>query len=86
MEQNAQHREASMKAEAELTLDSVRFRLGGELKEIELRLDEVDRSGPMTPGQEGSISGPGSWSGSKKKEEERLASGLVPAEYWRGWG
>ncbi|KAK5933535.1 hypothetical protein CgunFtcFv8_014008 [Champsocephalus gunnari] len=61
MEQNAQHREASMKAEAEQTW---RFRLGGELKEMELRLDEVDRSGTMTPGQESSISGPGSWSGS----------------------
>ncbi|XP_071062143.1 golgin subfamily B member 1-like [Pseudochaenichthys georgianus] len=47
MEQNAQHREASMKAEAEQTLDSVRFRLGGELKELELRLDEVDRSGTL---------------------------------------
>lgn len=43
MEQSAQQREASMKAEAEQTLDSVRFRLGGELKEMELRLDEVDR-------------------------------------------
>ncbi|KAK5895759.1 hypothetical protein CgunFtcFv8_009423 [Champsocephalus gunnari] len=43
MEQNVQQREASMKAEAEQTLDSVRFRLGGELKEMELRLDEVDR-------------------------------------------
>ncbi|XP_063762051.1 golgin subfamily B member 1 isoform X2 [Eleginops maclovinus] len=43
IEQNAQQREASMKAEAEQTLDSVRFRLGGELKEMELRLEEVDR-------------------------------------------
>ncbi|KAK5915097.1 hypothetical protein CesoFtcFv8_000724 [Champsocephalus esox] len=92
MEQNAQHREASMKAEAEQTLDSVRFRLGGELKEMELRLDEVDRSGTMTPGQEGSISGPGSWSGStvhngrKAGAQNWTASGLVPAEYWRGWG
>ncbi|XP_034719829.1 golgin subfamily B member 1 isoform X1 [Etheostoma cragini] len=43
LEQNAQQREASMKAEAEQTLDSVRFRLGAELKEMELRLEEVDR-------------------------------------------
>ncbi|XP_034073597.1 golgin subfamily A member 3-like isoform X2 [Gymnodraco acuticeps] len=92
MEQNAQHREASMKAEVEQTLDSVRFRLGGELKEMELRLDEVDRSGTMTPGQEGCISGPGSWSGStahngrKAGAQNWTVSGLVPAEYWRGWG
>ncbi|XP_034053030.1 myosin heavy chain, embryonic smooth muscle isoform-like [Gymnodraco acuticeps] len=92
MEQNAQHREASMKAEAEQTLDSVRFRLGGELKEMELRLDKVDRSGTMTLGQEGSISGPGSWSGStahngrKAGAQNWTASGLVPAEHWRGWG
>ncbi|XP_034087560.1 trichohyalin-like [Gymnodraco acuticeps] len=92
MEQNAQHREALMKAEVEQTLDSVRFRLGGELKEMELRMDEVDRSGTMTPGQEGSISGPGSWSGSaahngrKAGAQNWTVSGLVPAEYWRGWG
>ncbi|KAM8907780.1 uncharacterized protein golgb1 isoform 2-T2 [Spinachia spinachia] len=42
-EQTAQTREASLKAEAERTLDSVRFRLGAELKETELRLEEVDR-------------------------------------------
>ncbi|XP_040031208.2 uncharacterized protein golgb1 isoform X2 [Gasterosteus aculeatus] len=42
-EQTAQRREASLKAEAEQTLDSVRFRLGAELKEMELRLEEVDR-------------------------------------------
>ncbi|KAM6896804.1 uncharacterized protein golgb1 isoform 1-T1 [Lycodopsis pacificus] len=43
LEQSAQKREASLKAEAEQTLDSVRFRLGAELKEMELRLEEVDR-------------------------------------------
>ncbi|XP_068573423.1 golgin subfamily B member 1 isoform X2 [Cebidichthys violaceus] len=43
VEQNAQKKEASLKAEAEQTLDSVRFRLGAELKEMELRLEEVDR-------------------------------------------
>ncbi|XP_054480228.1 golgin subfamily B member 1 [Anoplopoma fimbria] len=43
LEQNAQKREALLKAEAEQTLDSVRFRLGAELKELELRLEEVDR-------------------------------------------
>uniref|UniRef100_A0A8C9ZFD9 Golgin B1 n=1 Tax=Sander lucioperca TaxID=283035 RepID=A0A8C9ZFD9_SANLU len=43
LEQNAQQKEALMKAEAEQTLDSVRFRLGAELKEMELRLEEVDR-------------------------------------------
>ncbi|KAL6116691.1 golgb1 [Pungitius sinensis] len=42
-EQAAQRREASLKAEAEQTLDSVRFRLGAELKEMELRLEEADR-------------------------------------------
>ncbi|XP_037316097.2 golgin subfamily B member 1 isoform X2 [Pungitius pungitius] len=41
--QAAQRREASLKAEAEQTLDSVRFRLGAELKEMELRLEEADR-------------------------------------------
>ncbi|XP_049616748.1 golgin subfamily B member 1 [Syngnathus scovelli] len=34
-------KEALWKSEAEQTLDSVRFRLGGELKEMELRLDEA---------------------------------------------
>ncbi|XP_068442074.1 golgin subfamily B member 1 isoform X2 [Clinocottus analis] len=43
LEQNMEKREAALKAEAEQTLDSVRFRLGGELKEMELRLEEVDR-------------------------------------------
>lgn len=41
VEQNAQQKEALMKAEAEQTLDSVRFRLGAELKEMELRLEEA---------------------------------------------
>ncbi|KAM8884828.1 uncharacterized protein golgb1 [Synchiropus picturatus] len=41
LEQSAQKKEALMKAEAEQTLDSVRFRLGAELKEMELRLEEV---------------------------------------------
>ncbi|XP_072311260.1 golgin subfamily B member 1 [Eucyclogobius newberryi] len=36
-------KEASLKAEAEETLDSVRFRLGAELKAIELRLEESFR-------------------------------------------
>ncbi|CAK6950056.1 golgin subfamily B member 1 isoform X1 [Scomber scombrus] len=43
LEQNSQKKEALIKAEAEQTLDSVRFRLGGELKEIELRLEDADR-------------------------------------------
>uniref|UniRef100_UPI0037E76D4B golgin subfamily B member 1 n=1 Tax=Semicossyphus pulcher TaxID=241346 RepID=UPI0037E76D4B len=41
LEKNAQQKEALMKAEAEQTLDSVRFRLGAELKEMELRLEEA---------------------------------------------
>lgn len=41
LEQNAQKREALMKVEAEQTLDSVRFRLGAELKEMELRLEDA---------------------------------------------
>lgn len=41
LEQNAQKKEAAMKAEAEQTLDSVRFRLGAELKDMELRLEEA---------------------------------------------
>uniref|UniRef100_A0A3Q3VIV5 Uncharacterized protein n=1 Tax=Mola mola TaxID=94237 RepID=A0A3Q3VIV5_MOLML len=41
LEQKAQQREALMKAEAEQTLDSVRFRLGAELKEMELRLEDA---------------------------------------------
>jgi len=40
-EQSIQQREAMLKAEAEKTLDSVRFRLGAELKETELRLEEA---------------------------------------------
>ncbi|KAM9823929.1 golgin subfamily B member 1 [Neosynchiropus ocellatus] len=40
-EESAQKKEASMKAEAEQTLDSVRFRLGAELKDMELRLEEL---------------------------------------------
>ncbi|XP_053200137.1 golgin subfamily B member 1 isoform X2 [Scomber japonicus] len=43
LEQDSQKKEALIKAEAEQTLDSVRFRLGGELKEIELRLEDADR-------------------------------------------
>uniref|UniRef100_UPI003AAD879A uncharacterized protein golgb1 n=1 Tax=Centroberyx gerrardi TaxID=166262 RepID=UPI003AAD879A len=42
-EQAALQREASMKAEAEQTLDSVRFRLGAELKQMELRLEDAYR-------------------------------------------
>ncbi|XP_068163636.1 golgin subfamily B member 1 isoform X2 [Antennarius striatus] len=41
LEQDAQKKEALMKAEAEQTLDSVRFRLGAELKEMELRLEDA---------------------------------------------
>ncbi|KAM9334761.1 uncharacterized protein golgb1 [Symphorus nematophorus] len=41
LEQNAQQKEALLKAEAEQTLDSVRFRLGAELKEMELRLEDA---------------------------------------------
>ncbi|XP_023149051.2 golgin subfamily B member 1 isoform X2 [Amphiprion ocellaris] len=43
IEQSIQEREAMLKAEAEQTLDSVRFRLGAELKEMELRLEEAYR-------------------------------------------
>lgn len=43
MVQSHQKRIAAMKEEAEQTLDSVRFRLGAELKELELRLEESDR-------------------------------------------
>nr|XP_019947747.1 PREDICTED: golgin subfamily B member 1-like [Paralichthys olivaceus] len=43
LEQNAQQKEALIMAEAEQTLDSVRLRLGAELKEIELRLEEAYR-------------------------------------------
>ncbi|KAM9327836.1 golgin subfamily B member 1 [Pholidichthys leucotaenia] len=43
IEQSIQQREARMKAEAEETLDSVRFRLGAELKEMELRLEDAHR-------------------------------------------
>lgn len=43
IEQSIQQREAALKAEAEETLDSVRFRLGAELKEMELRLEEAYR-------------------------------------------
>uniref|UniRef100_A0A3Q2Z454 Golgin B1 n=1 Tax=Hippocampus comes TaxID=109280 RepID=A0A3Q2Z454_HIPCM len=43
MEKNIHQKEALWKAEAEQTLDSVRFRLGAELKEMELRLEEAYR-------------------------------------------
>lgn len=43
LEKNIHQKEALWKAEAEQTLDSVRFRLGAELKEMELRLEEADR-------------------------------------------
>uniref|UniRef100_A0A668AWQ7 Golgin B1 n=1 Tax=Myripristis murdjan TaxID=586833 RepID=A0A668AWQ7_9TELE len=42
-EQAVLQKEASMKAEAEQTLDSVRFRLGAELKQMELKLEEAYR-------------------------------------------
>ncbi|KAM6895677.1 uncharacterized protein golgb1 [Xenentodon cancila] len=41
VEQSIQERETLLKTEAEKTLDSVRFRLGAELKEMELRLEEA---------------------------------------------
>ncbi|XP_061663425.1 golgin subfamily B member 1 [Syngnathoides biaculeatus] len=41
LEQNVLQKEALWKAEAEQTLDSVRFRLGAELKQMELRLEEA---------------------------------------------
>uniref|UniRef100_A0AAV2IZJ8 Golgin subfamily B member 1 n=2 Tax=Knipowitschia caucasica TaxID=637954 RepID=A0AAV2IZJ8_KNICA len=43
VEKKALQKEGSLKAEAEETLDSVRFRLGAELKEMELRLEESFR-------------------------------------------
>lgn len=42
VEQSAQQKEARVKAEAEQTLDSVRFRLGAELKQVELRLEDAN--------------------------------------------
>lgn len=41
VEEGARQREATLKAEAEQTIDSVRFRLGAELKQVELRLEDV---------------------------------------------
>lgn len=41
VEESAQQKEATLKAEAEQTLDSVRFRLGAELKQMELRLEDA---------------------------------------------
>lgn len=41
VEQSAQQKEATLKAEAMQTLDSVRFRLGAELKQMELRLEDA---------------------------------------------
>lgn len=41
VDQSAQQKEATLKAEAEQTLDSVRFRLGAELKQMELRLEDA---------------------------------------------
>lgn len=43
VEQKALQKEVELKAEAEQTLDSVRFRLGAELKDLELRLEESYR-------------------------------------------
>lgn len=42
VEESAQQKEATLKAEAEQTLDSVRFRLGAELKQMELRLQDAN--------------------------------------------
>lgn len=41
LEESIQQREAALKEEAEQTLDSVRFRLGAELKDMELRLEDA---------------------------------------------
>lgn len=41
VEEGARQREATLKAEAEQTMDSVRFRLGAELKQMELRLEDA---------------------------------------------
>ncbi|XP_061570808.1 golgin subfamily B member 1-like [Cololabis saira] len=41
VERSIQERETVLKTEAEKTLDSVRFRLGAELKEAELRLEDA---------------------------------------------
>lgn len=41
VEEGARQREATLKAEAEQTIDSVRFRLGAELKQMELRLEDA---------------------------------------------
>ncbi|XP_043093536.1 golgin subfamily B member 1 isoform X2 [Puntigrus tetrazona] len=42
-EQMVQHKEAELKADAERTLDEVRYRLGAELKQMELRLEKSYR-------------------------------------------
>ncbi|XP_051544796.1 golgin subfamily B member 1-like [Myxocyprinus asiaticus] len=42
-EQKAQQREVDLKADAERTLDEVRYRLGAELKQMELRLEKAYR-------------------------------------------
>lgn len=42
-EQLLHRREAELKSEAERTLDEVRYRLGGELKQMELRLEQAYR-------------------------------------------
>ncbi|XP_035383660.1 golgin subfamily B member 1 isoform X1 [Electrophorus electricus] len=42
-EKTAQQHEAELKAEAERTLDEVRYRLGAELKQMELRLEQAYR-------------------------------------------
>ncbi|XP_051974254.1 golgin subfamily B member 1-like [Xyrauchen texanus] len=42
-EQKAQQREVNLKADAERTLDEVRYRLGAELKQMELRLEKAYR-------------------------------------------
>ncbi|MCJ8742935.1 hypothetical protein PDJAM_G00087970 [Pangasius djambal] len=42
-EQLLRRREAELKSEAERTLDEVRYRLGGELKQMELRLEQAYR-------------------------------------------
>lgn len=41
VEEGARQREATLKVETEQTIDSVRFRLGAELKQMELRLEDV---------------------------------------------
>ncbi|TNN63178.1 Golgin subfamily B member 1 [Liparis tanakae] len=71
LEQAAGKREAALKAEAEQTLDSVRFRLGGELKEMELRLEEVDRERDRE--EEATLEARGVAEGAERRAQETQA-------------